>query len=388
MRFSRRTPWDLSPNPLSKALEGISNDSLLDLTESNPTQCGFTYPPNLLEGLASPAGLKYEPFAFGHPEARRAVAGYFKTKGEEIPPENILLAASTSEAYSYLFKLLADPGDSFLVPSPGYPLLDHLISLEGANLIPYSLQAQPGWPLLLESINPGENSTIKGLVTVNPHNPTGSILSPADLGKLGEICRQRDWAYISDEVFADFVYPGETQLRAIPEGILSFRLGGLSKSLGLPQLKLSWMVLSGPKNLLEECKERLELIADTYLSVGTPVQLAMPELLSFAPIFQKQLLERVLSNRAILSQNLRDLTGVKLWPSQGGWYALVQLLDPEVNAEDWVIQFLKKEKVLVQPGGLYDFEKGAFLVLSLLPQPEIFREGTDRLRKYWGAGRG
>lgn len=286
MRFSQRTPHNLSLNPISNVQESIPPNSLFDLSQSNPTQCGFEYPPDLLKALDSPLSLKYEPIPFGHPEARKAIAAYLNSKGDEVLPENIIVTSSTSEAYSYLFKLLADPDDSFLVPTPGYPLLDHLIRLEGVNLIPYSLKAEPFWPIDLENLETTGQSQIRGLVAVNPHNPTGTFLSPTDQKTISKLCQQKEWAYISDEVFAEFSYPGETAQRWISHDVLSFRLGGISKSLGLPQLKLSWIILNGPMDILVEARERLELITDTYLSVGTPVQLALKELFRFAQTFK------------------------------------------------------------------------------------------------------
>ena len=379
MRFSERTPRNLSPNPISRALEKIPAASLLDLTQSNPTQCGFDYPPDLLKGLASPSGLKYEPASFGNPEARKVVADYLKSNGQVVPEENILLTASTSEAYSFLFKLLADPGDSFLVPTPGYPLLDHLIHLEGAHWLPYSLKKELDWPVDWESLEKGAGPSAKGLVVVNPHNPTGTFLSASDQIKLGEFCRKRDMAYISDEVFGDYAYPGQGVPQSMPQDALSFRLGGLSKSLGLPQLKLSWVILDGPAELLNECRDRLDLIADTYLSVGTPVQLALKDLLAFAPPFQKQLMDRVLANRVYLEKAFQGSTLVKIWPAQGGWYALLEVVKEGERDGDLVMELLEKERVFVQPGSFYDFEEGCFLVLSLLPRPEIFQEGIRRM---------
>jgi alanine-synthesizing transaminase len=383
MRFSQRTPHDLSLNSISKALELVPSASLLDLTQSNPTQCGFNYPPDLLKALASPSALKYEPIPFGHPEARSTLAAYLRSKGQEVSPENILLTSSTSEAYSYLFKLLADQDDSFLVPTPGYPLLDHLLRLEGVDFIPYSLKAEPLWPVDLESLPTGLEKRVKGLVVVNPHNPTGTFLSAEDQKALGRLCRQKDWAYISDEVFGEFAYPGETIPVWIPQEALTFRLGGLSKSLGLPQLKLSWVILDGPRELLAEARERLELIADTYLSVGTPVQLAIQDLLGFGPSFQKQLMERVLSNRDYLIKALKDSPLVKVWPAQGGWYALLEVLKPGEKDDELVIQLLDQEEVFIQPGGFYDFATGCFLVVSLLPQPGVFQDAIGRMAGFF-----
>ncbi len=383
MQFSYRTPHDLSLNSISKTLETVSNGSILDLTLSNPTQCGFKYPSDLLQSLASPSGLNYEPTPFGHIGARKAVAEYMKSKKEEVSPDNILLTSSSSESYSYLFKLLADPGDSFLVPTPGYPLLEHLIRLEGVKLIPYTLKKELHWPVHLEGIETSARARVKGLVVVNPHNPTGTFLSANDQKALGKLCQQREWSYISDEVFGDFAYPGEAISPIVPQEFLSFRLGGLSKSLGLPQLKLSWVILDGPRDLLIEARERLELIADTYLSVGTPVQLALNELLRFAPNFQKQVLERVLSNRFQLMKTFKSSPHLKIWPSQGGWYALLEVLKPGAKDEELVIQLLKKERVFIQPGGFYDFENGCFLVVSLLTQTEVFKEGIGRIFSFF-----
>jgi alanine-synthesizing transaminase len=383
LNFSDRTPGDLSPNPIAQALERAQGRPLLDLTESNPTCCGFDYPPDLLQALNRPEGLLYEPHPFGHPKARQAVADYLASKGQKADPSHVVLTASTSEAYSYLFKLLGNPGDSFLVPTPGYPLLDHLIRLEGMELVPYSLKAEPGWPVDLKGLEKSLQPRTRGLVLVHPHNPTGAFLSRSDQEALGRLCRERDWAYISDEVFSEFAYPGGRVQDFVPEGALSFRLGGLSKSLGLPQLKLAWMVLDGPPAPLAECRERLELIADTYLSVNTPVQLALKDLFRFAPGFQKQMLERVLENRAALGRALQRLSGVKLWPAQGGWYALVEIQKKGARDEEIVLELLENHQVLVQPGGFYDFEGGTFLVLSLLPPPGVFQEGVEGLKKFF-----
>jgi len=379
MDFSNRTPKDLTLNPLSKALEAMGKRAYLDLTLSNPTQCGFDYPADLLRNLASLSALKYEPSALGLWEARQAVAEYLKRQGQQASAENLVLTASTSESYSYLFKLLCDPGDSVLVPTPGYPLLEHLGRLEGIELLPYSLLKAPDWPLNWKSLESALQPNTKAIVLVNPHNPTGSVLGAKDLEKLGVFCRDKKISLISDEVFSDYLYPGQTIHRIDLDGILTFRLGGLSKSLGLPQLKLSWTALEGPDGTVAECRERLELIADTYLSVNGPVQWALRDLLDFAPSFRKQVLQRVLANREFLVQKLGQMEMVVVWPAQGGWYALVEWLGKDL---DLVEALLDREKVLIQPGGLYDFAEGCFLVVSLLPQPRIFQDGVIRLESF------
>lgn len=382
MDFSSRTPDDLSDNPFTRAQKRLGHSSLLDLTLSNPTQCGFTYPPHLLTSLAQPQGLIYQPEPFGLLSARQAVAAYLSARGPKVEASQVMLTASTSEAYSFVFKLLGDPGDAFLVPNPGYPLLEHLLRLESLEPVPYSFQVEPGWPLNRGTLEKGRIADPKGIISVNPHNPTGCFLSAGDQVFLVDLCEKRQMAYLSDEVFSDFAYPGQGQADKLSPQILSFRFGGLSKSLGFPQLKLSWIVMDGPDKLLEECWERMEMIADTYLSVNSPVQLALGELLKFAPAFQKQVLDRVSANRSFLEQCLGNLSNVKVWPAQGGWYALVEVLNQGGADEELVIDLMEKELVLVQPGGFYDFPRGRFLVLSLLPPVAIFKEGLDHIRNF------
>lgn len=380
--FSSRTPDDLSLNALARVVEKTGGGPLLDLTLSNPTQCGFDYPAGLLQPLSRPGSLVYEPQSWGHPAGREAVARYLASRGQKVDPQKILLTASTSEAYSYLFKLLGNPGDAFLVPTPGYPLLDHLGHLEGVEPVPYPLQMKADWPLDRDKIGQAIGPQTKGIVVVDPHNPTGCFLSEEDRLWLYGLCQEHSLAYISDEVFSEYAYGGPRSSPLPGREILSFRLGGLSKSLGLPQLKLSWMVLDGPQGLLEECRERLELIADTYLSVNTPVQLALNDLFRFAPLFQRQLMDRVLTNRAILAEIFHSDPKVTVWPAQGGWYALLELQGLGPGDEEVAVGLLEEKRVLVQPGILYDFPSGSFLVVSLLPLTEIFREGAQRVQDY------
>ena len=380
MDFSSRTPDDLSDNPITKLQKVLGSSSLLDLTQSNPTQCGFDYPSNLLDSLTRPEILGYEPEPFGHPRARQAVADYLSSRGPRVEADQVLLTASTSEAYSFIFKLLGNPGDSFLVPAPGYPLLEHLLRLEALEPLPYFFRNENYWPLDRTQLEKSVGSNVKGVITVNPHNPTGCFLSSSDKSVLSDLCQRQQWAYLSDEVFSDFAYSGQGPTERLSPKVLSFRLGGLSKSLGLPQLKLSWMVMDGPRKDLALCREKLELIADTYLSVNTQVQLALSDLLGFAPDFQKQVLSRVGAHRSFLEQSLGPYPGIKVWPAQGGWYALVEILKNGVSDEELVIEIMKKQGVLVQPGGFYDFSWGCFLVLSLLPPTAVFEEGVRRLR--------
>ncbi len=380
MNFSRRTPGDLSPNDIAKAIEN-TKQPILDLSQSNPTLCGFHYPPDILKGLSRPESLAYDPQAFGTLKAREALANHLSLHGQMVDPQNLVLTASTSEAYSYLFKLLGNPGDSFMVPTPGYPLLDHLLHLEGLELNPYPFHVHPDWPVDLVKLESAITAKTKGIIAINPHNPTGAFLSEKDQQALVYLCEKQSMAYISDEVFSDFADGGKPSRVSNPN-VLTFRLGGLSKSLGLPQLKLSWIEIQGPETLVKACKERLELIADTYLSVNTPVQVALEDFLAFSPDIQNQIKSRLLENRKSLRNGLIGLNNVKVWPAQGGWYALIEVLREGVHDEDLVIRLLKEHQVLIQPGGFYDFPAGCFLVISLLPQPDLFETGIIRLRKF------
>ncbi len=380
MRFSYRTPDDLSHNSIAQAVE-TSPQSVLDLTQSNPTLCGFDYPPDLLKELGSSEALTYDPQPFGSLKARQILARHLSTSDYPVDPENLILTASTSEAYSYLFKLLGNPGDAFMVPTPGYPLLDHLLHLEGLELIAYPFQFQSDWPVDLAELETLFTQKTKGIITVNPHNPTGAFLSEKDQEAILNLCEKHSISYLSDEVFSDFAYRDKPQ-KVQNSKVLTFCFGGLSKSLGLPQLKLSWIEIQGPEDMVRDCKERLELIADTYLSVNTPVQVALKALLAFAPNIQKQIQSRLLRNRTRLEMTLSGLQTVKLWPAQGGWYALIEVLHEGIKEDELVIRLLKEHQVLVQPGGFYDFPTGSFLILSLLPQPDRFEMGVIRLRKF------
>jgi len=383
MGFSARIPEDMSSNPLMETLQGLPPGDVIDLTVSNPTHCGFEYP-SLLESLGGPEGLRYDPEPLGHLKAREALAEHLQRMGRNVAPSQIVLTSSTSEAYSYLFKLLANPGENFLIPTPGYPLLEHLLRLESLEPLPYSLLQQPGWPLDLKEVANRITPKTRGLVVISPHNPTGSVLKPSEEETLLGICKQNRCALILDEVFSDYVHgPSSKQDRGPSGQVLTFRLGGLSKSLGLPQLKLSWILLNGPKEILQECREKLEFIADAYLSVNTPVQLGLKKLLETAPFFQNQVMERVTENRSVLGRELEDLKNkARLWPSEGGWYALVEILGTQQTDTQIALELLQKKRVFVHPGEFYDLSKGTFMVLSLLPPKKVFEEGVQGICRY------
>jgi aspartate/methionine/tyrosine aminotransferase len=379
--FSSRLPSNLRPNRLSELLEAKrrSGAAILDLTESNPTQAGFTYPAEeILQALANPRSLRYEPLPAGLAEAREAVACYYTERGQRVEPDRILLTASTSEAYSYLFKLLCDPGDEVLVPRPSYPLFGFLAEMESVRLAHYPLAYHGCWEMDLDALASAVTERTRAVVIVNPNNPTGSFLKKDELRRLTELCAERKLAIISDEVFSDYAFGADAERiasLASVEAVPTFCLSGLSKIAGLPQMKLGWIVLAGPWQ--SAARERLELIADTYLSVGTPVQHALPRLLALGAGVREQIAARVRANLDFLRSAVHG-TACRVLDVEGGWYAILEV--PRTRSEEeWCAELLDRDGVLVQPGFFYDFESEAFLVVSLLPPEEVFREGVGRL---------
>ena len=352
--------------------------TVLDLTESNPTLAGLAYPERLMDSLANPAALRYEPDPAGMAAARAAVASYY---GGSVAPNRVLLTASTSEAYSFVFKLLADPGDEVLVPRPSYPLFEFLAELESVKAVQYPLVYDHGWMIDFERLASLTTPRTRAIVVVNPNNPTGSFLKREELVRLSALCRERGLALIADEVFADYAF-GEDESRVSTLAgreldMLSFSLSGLSKVSGLPQVKLGWIVVSGPEPWRSDAYARLEFIADTYLSVGTPVQCAAPVLLDAGISIREQIRRRTAENL----RELRRLVGGSafgLLEVEGGWYATVQV--PRIRSEEeWVLELLERLNVLVQPGFFYDFEHEGFVVVSLLTPEAIFKEGIEHL---------
>jgi alanine-synthesizing transaminase len=382
--FSSRTAWDRSPNRLARLLDQrrSSGEALLDLTETNPTRVGLAYPEKeILEALARPALLRYDPDPRGLPAAREAVARSFRERGVEVDPEDIFLTASTSEAYAWIFKLLADPADEVMVPRPSYPLFDDLSRLDSVRSVPYPLRAEEDWSVDPQALSAGAGPRARAVVVVSPNNPTGSYLKRAELSGLARLCGERGMALIGDEVFAE--YPaGPDSARAASvlqaEGILSFGLGGLSKLAGLPQLKLAWMALGGPPEIRREAGERLEMISDTYLSVNAPVQEAAPALLDLSRQIRASIGNRLEANRRTLREISDGGSPCRVFPGQGGWSALIRV--PAVmTEEEWVLSLLERDQVLVHPGYFFDFPSPAYLVLSLLPREEVFREALERI---------
>ena len=384
--FSSRLPRDLQPNRLAGLVEAKrgAGASLLDLTESNPTRAGFSYPSEeIVRAFTAGKSLVYEPAPTGLAEARAAVAGYYVERGQPADPERILLTASTSEAYAYLFKLLADPGGEVLVPRPSYPLFEFLAAMEGVRIAQYPLVYHDGWSIDLDALARAAVSRTRAVIVVNPNNPTGSFIKREELETLVRFCATRDLAIISDEVFADYAFgPDPRRVRSLcgVEEALTFCLSGLSKVAGLPQVKLAWIVMGGPAAARAQAAERLELIADTYLSVGTHVQHAAPRLLAVAPSLQEQIARRLGDNLEFLQSAVRSKSGCRLLAVEGGWCAVLEV-PTRRSEEEWCLEILDKDDVLVQPGFFYDFDSEAFLVLSLLTGSETFREGVLRLLK-------
>jgi alanine-synthesizing transaminase len=376
VHFSSRFHWDLRPNRLTQALAArrASGAPIWDLTQSNPTHAEFAYPPEIVRAFDDPRMLAYDPSPGGALEAREAVSAYYGARGHRVEPDRILLTASTSEAYSYLFKLLCDPGDEVLVPRPSYPLFEFLADMDSVKVRQYSLSYHGAWSMEV----PEFSERTRAVVLVNPNNPTGSYIKRSELASLARQCAAHGVAIISDEVFADFAFgddPARVTTLAGVEECATFCMSGLSKIAGLPQMKLGWIVINRG-----EARERLEWIADTYLSVSTPVQCAATGLLSAGEGVQGQMRERIGRNLATARQLLHGSAG-SILAVEGGWYITVQV--PRVRSEEeWALQLLEHDGVLVQPGYFYDFETEAFLVVSLLTEPKIFEEGLQQILKW------
>ena len=381
--FSNRVSSDLTPNRLSAALARLREQRVAfdDLTESNPTRVGLDYPGRLLEALSQPAGLVYAPEPFGLPSARDAVVGDFRRRGMSVSRDRVVLTASTSDAYSMLFKLLCDAGDEVLVPAPSYPLFEYLATLDSVRPRPYQLEYHGAWSLDLDGLRRATTERTRAVIVVSPNNPTGSYLKRAELDALALHCRAHGLALIGDEVFAEYVLDAElprTTSVLAQRQALTFSLGGLSKGLGLPQVKLGWMVAAGPDELVRPALERLEIICDTYLSVATPVQVGLPALLRDGAAIRTGIRDRVTRNYRALVKAAPAYPSVDVLPSEGGWYAVLQV--PAMQSEEsLVLQLLEHDRVLVHPGYFFDFPREAFLVVSLLPRPEVFDRAVARV---------
>ncbi len=382
MLFSRRTNWVSQSNALNTTLEELraKGVDVLDLTESNPTRAGIVYPKELLNSLTKPANLNYVPDANGMVHAREAAADYYRRRSIDCTPADILLTASTSEAYSFLLRLLVNPGERVLIPRPSYPLFQFLLEINDVAFDYYPLVYDNGWQLDQQALAGLIDANTRAVILVNPNNPTGSYINGGDLVFLNELANKHGLALISDEVFFDYAWGAADGLQSLAgnKGALTFTLSGLSKVLALPQMKCGWILASGPQSQVKEAMDRLEIIADTYLSVNTPVQNAIGDWLLYEKDIQDQINQRVKVNWQFLKQHLDK--HAQLLSVQGGWYATLRI--PTVKSEEqWVLQFLAEDHVLVHPGYFFDFEREAYIIVSLLSPTEIFKMAVSRLMK-------
>src|SRR5580698_5698398 len=433
--FSDRTNWKLTRNRLTEALEEARSSGVrvLDLTISNPTQAGLHYDePQILQSLASPRSMDYDPQPKGLPNARAAVAAYYQTQHDiqNLDLDRPILTTSTREGYLFALRLLCNAGDELLVPKPSYPLFEFLADLQDVRLVPYPLIYDHGWQMDFPSLEKVVTERARGVVVVHPNNPTGSFVSAGEMELLNSFCRERGLAVIADEVFLDYGLmtsgakaPAQEELNRSAENaapsknadevvllansrslhrlgrddraeellehtsfvgnreVLTFTLSGLSKIVALPQMKVAWVITSGPRQLVDAAMGRLEVIADTYLSMNAPVQWAVPALLEQRKDIQRQLMERVCANLAELDRQLAGQKACERLSVEGGWYAVLRV--PVTRSdEELAIELVREKSVVVHPGHFYDFSSDGYLVLSLITPAEEFKEGIGRTLKH------
>lgn len=392
--FSTRTNWSLETNRLTRAFEARrkSGGKIVDLTASNPTECGLDYPREaILSALADPAALVYRPESKGLREAREAVSEYyagrfgFSNAGAAIDPERIVLSSGTSEAYSHIFRLLCEPGDEILVPAPSYPLFEFLADLADVRLVSYPLFYDHGWQMDFAALRAALTSRSRAALVVHPNNPTGSFVKPKEAEEIARICAAREMAIVADEVFLDYTTGSQTAQSFAFEGrALTFTLSGLSKISLLPQMKLAWTMVSGPEALARAAIERLEIIADTYLSPSAPVQLATSKFLVVRRALQTQLQARIAANLSALDEMLRRAKCLSRLECEGGWYAVLRA--PATGSdEDLAVALLEREGVSIHPGHFFNFSRDGFLVVSLITPPLAFGEGLAGLENFFRA---
>jgi alanine-synthesizing transaminase len=383
--YSHRLSWNFPPNWFSLLIEDKQNKGvpLLDLTVSNPTQEIAEYPHDeIRRAYANIADFTYRPDPFGSKQARCAVAEMYAQQGIPISPDQLVLTASTSEAYALLFKLLCDPEDEVLAPAPSYPLFEFLAGLESVRIVPYRLRYEGVWRIDFTNLCEQISSRTRAVVIVNPNNPTGSFLKKDEKAELIELARHRELPIISDEVFMPYslgnTNEGMTTL-INSHTYLTFSLNGLSKWAGMPQMKLGWIVVNGSVAERAIARERLEVLSDTYLSVSTPVQEVLPELLKIGSTIQRAIVQRVGRNLDALDALLTN-SPVHRLHTEGGWSVIMRL--PDTATEDlWMARLIEEKKVVAHPGYLFDMDSEPFLVVSLITRPEVFDEGIRRIRE-------
>ena len=389
--FSRRTDWKLAPNRFTEVQSELrsAGNKILDLSVSNPTRASFHYDgESILKELVSPEALDYDPQPKGLLIARRAIAEYYRAEHEvfDLDPDRILLTASTSEAYSYVFRLLCNPDDEILVPKPSYPLFEFLADLQDVKLVPYPLLYDHGWQIDFPSLYKAVNHRTRAVVVVHPNNPTGSYAHNEEVASLAKFCREYDLALVVDEVFLDYPHDGSPRSTfVLNEDVLTFTMSGLSKVSGLPQMKVAWLVVSGPEGKSKDALDRLEVIADTYLSVSTPLQLATPALLEQRKQIQPLILDRTRENLMELDERLSRQKACSRLEVEGGWYSVLRVPVTQPD-EDLAVDLLRKTSVLVHPGHFYDFSSDGYLIVSLITPAGEFREGVSRLLQVFQEG--
>ena len=387
--FSERTSWRLTHNRFTEAHREITaaGGEVLDLTISNPTSVGLRYDEeSILKSLANPKALDYDPQPKGLRSAREAVATYYRDQhaAPDFDPEALVLTTSTSEGYSYILRLLCNPGDEVLVPKPSYPLFEFLADLQDVKLVPYPLIYDHGWQIDFPTIHKALTGRTRAIVVVHPNNPTGSYVSEIERSALNELCHEHNLSLIADEVFLDYAHDSVPRATfATNQGALTFTLSGLSKISGLPQMKMAWVAASGPKDLVNTVLARLDVIADTYLSMNAPIQLAAPVLLEQRKTIQPQLLDRMRTNLKELDRQLAKQKNCRRLDVEGGWYAVLRVPVTQSD-EELTIDILRKRSVLVHPGHFYDFPSDGYLVVSLITSTEDFKEGIGRLLELLG----
>lgn len=380
--FAERSNWNLEANRLSEALarRRAAGTVVVDLTAANPTECGFEYDGRaILEALASPSVLRYSPDARGLRSAREAVAGYYAARGVEVPVDDMVLTTSTSEAYSFVFRALCNAGDEVLIPEPSYPLFSFLAEIQDVKLVRYPLVYDYGWQINFSALESAITERTRVAIVVHPNNPTGHFVKAAEVERLNRICAARDLALIADEVFLDFGLTEEARFSfAGNAGAFTFTTSGLSKISGLPQMKAAWLITSGPEKLRVAALARLEVIADTYLSMNAPVQAAVPAFLEQRDAFQKQVLKRVRANLAELDRQLALQKVCTRLVVEGGWYVVLRVPATRPD-EELAIELLERRGVYVHPGHFYDFPADGYLVLSLITGEREFQQGVQLL---------
>jgi aspartate/methionine/tyrosine aminotransferase len=380
--FSHRTDWKLTPNRFTQAQQELqaAGREVLDLTISNPTRAGLHYDEeSILRALINPGAMDYDPQPQGLFSAREAVAGYYRLQFDAIDPGSVVLTTSTSEGYSYVFRLLCNSEDEILVPKPSYPLFEFLADLQDVKLVPYPLIYDHGWQIDFPSLYSSVNHRTRAVAVVHPNNPTGSFVSDEERRTLNNFCREYNLALIADEVFLDYAHDGVPRSTfAGNREVLTFVLSGISKISALPQMKLAWIATSGPDDVEPAARARLEVIADTYLSMNAPIQLAAPVLLEQRHSVQPLLLDRVRSNLSELDRGISRQKTCSRLEVDGGWYAVLRVPVTQPD-EELATEILRKRSVLVHPGHFYDFPSDGYLVVSLITLPQNFRNGIGQV---------